>query len=319
MRILTVLLAAAALACEPMTPATLVEPGAGPPDPAGDNMIARAAGASETERCGVQLDADSTGTSAYVIPHGDSLPRLWPATLTVEESDTIRFRVAPQEGSLSSANNVRSWSMPNWEHDCRRNGWECTEYYAGLNPLFPDHSFDLWAEGSSWRQFNNGDYSNKTYEYVLTEYLQKVPLEGRKCDAQNRHCVGDETVRQIKLDVGFGEDGGWGGSNAYGCHVIVNIVTDGGIARGYTVAGDPDFTVYHDPGPTIVIYTTYQQQSEAQRRRLEDGIKLLTAYGIGFHTLEASQTSINYFAGTGDQAAVTPRFFLHNPWETRGW
>lgn len=67
-----VLFAAITLACEPMTTANFV-------------------------RSGVPLDSDSTGTSACVIPHGDSVPKVWPATLMVEESDTVRFRVEPRD------------------------------------------------------------------------------------------------------------------------------------------------------------------------------------------------------------------------------
>ena len=307
MRILTLLLAAVTLACEPMTPAHLVEPEAGPVDPDRETTAARAVRASETARCGVQLDAN------YVIPHGDEDPKLWPATLLVEESDTIRFRVAPQAGTLLS-NSVESWSKPNWSHNCRRNGWGCNESYSGINPLYADKFYDLWPE-DFWLSFNGGDYRNKTYEYDLTEYLKKVPLEGRKCDYHNEHCVGDETVRQIRLDVGFA-----GGTNAYGCQVLVNIVRDGAIARGDTVLpSNPEFTVYHDPGPTIAIYTTYGEQSARQRRNLEEGIQWLDNYGIPWDTLTHTQAAINFFAGTGNQNAVTPRFFLYDPYLYRGW
>ena len=309
MRIVTLLVAAVTLACEPMTPANPVEPDAGPADP--EEGITMAFGAG-TERCGVPLDADSTGTSAYVIPHGDSVPKLWPGKLTVEESDTIRFRVAPQEGTLWS-NIAGSWSKPDWGHNCRRHGWACHSRYAGLNPLFPDIFYELWPE-DFWLWFNDGDYRNKTYEYELTEYLRKVPLEGRKCDFHNEHCVGDETVRQLKLDVGFS-----GGTSAYGCHVIVNIVRDGGIERGDTVvAAIPEFTVYHDPGPTIAIYTTYQVQTEFQRRLLEDGIQWLKNYGIQWDTLRHTQAAINFFAtGNSSRQVRTPRFFLYDPMEYR--
>ena len=313
MRTLTLLLAAVTLACEPMTPANLVEPDAGPVDPDRETMIARAVGAADAARCGVRLDADSTDThlgakSAYVIPHGDEVPKLWPGTLMVEESDTIRFRVAPQERSLW-ADRAESWSKPDWGHNCRRHDWGCTPTYAALNPLFADKWYDLWPE-DLWLSFNDGDYSNKTYEYDLTEYLKKVPLEGLKCDAQNRHCVGDETVRQIKLDVEF-----VGGTSAYGCHVLVNIVRDGAIARGDTVLpANPEFTVYQDPGPTIAIYTTDGEQSEEQRRRLEEGIQWLKNYGIQWETRRHTQAAINFFAtGSSDQQVRTPRFFLYDP------
>ena len=313
MRILTLLLATVMLACEPTTEANLVEPEAGSADLDGETMTAQAVRASDTERCGVPLDA--------VTPHGDSLPKLWPATLTVEESDTVRFRIAPQPGTLDGVARVRARSRANWSDDCRRNNWECGGRTPGVNPLYspwlrPHPARMAWAGYT----FNDGDYSAKTVEFVLTNYLRDVPLGGRQCGkGRKHHCVGEGTARQIRLDVDFRASVGET-TNAYGCQVIVNIVPDGSAAAApeFTMS-DPEFTVFHDPGPTIAIYRTYQPQSEDQRRRFEEAIKWLTAYGVQWDTLRGGQLSINYFAGTGDATAITPRFFLHDPYETRGW
>ena len=127
-------------------------------------------------------------------------------------------------------------------------------------------------------------------------------------------------MRQVRIDVGFVD--WWSATNAYGCHVTVNIVRDGSTSSDDAGGGDPEFTVFHDPGPTITIYSVYEEespQSEDQRRKLKEGIRLLTAYGIQWDTLRHTQAGINFFAGTGNQPVSTPRFFLHDPYQTRGW